>query len=74
MSLDPRAVVVANAIRHSMQVNATAGSSVNAHPNPFFINVLGEVDLLKAGESALRALDAYEAGQKKAAEAADSVK
>jgi len=61
MPTDARVVIVVNAIRQSLQVNASAGSSINAHPNPFMLQVLGEVDLLKAAETVLKQLDQYDA-------------
>lgn len=70
---DPRAVVIAMAFKQSLEINGGPGSSVNAHPNAFFLNVLGEVDLLKAGELALKRLAEYEERAAKAA-ALDIVK
>lgn len=60
-----RTVVVINAIRHSMQVNAGPGSSINQHPNPYMLQVLGEVDLLKAAEQVLKQLGEYDQAQAK---------
>lgn len=65
-----RTITVVNAIRQSLQVNAGPGSSINAHPNPFFLQVLGEVDLLKAAETVIKQLDQYDQAQAEAAKAA----
>lgn len=65
--VNARIIVVVNAIRQSLQVNASAGSSINAHPNPFMLQVLGEVDLLKAAETAIQQLDQYDAHTEEAA-------
>ena len=58
--IDPKAIAVAMAIKRAFEVNATAGSSVNAHPNAFFLNVLGAVDLYKAALSVLSTLEQLE--------------
>ena len=60
-----RTMIVVNAIRHSFQVNTGPGSSINQHPNPFCLNILGEVDLLKAAEKVLEQLGQYDAAQAK---------
>lgn len=65
--MDGRTMTVISAIRQSLQVNAGPGSSINAHPNPFFLQVLGEVDLLKAAETVVRSLNQYDAAQEQAA-------
>lgn len=60
---NPKVIQVAYAIRRSLQVNAGPGSSVNSHPNPFMINVIGEVDLYKAAEMAAQAASDYDAAE-----------
>ena len=62
--IDGRTLTVVNAIRASMQINAGPGSSINTHPNMFFLNVIGEVDLLKAAEQVIKSLTQYDAAQK----------
>lgn len=57
-------MTVISAIRQSLQMNAGAGSSINAHPNQFFLYVNGELDLLKAAEQVINSLKAYDANQK----------
>lgn len=60
MATDPKVISVAQAIKMSFEVNAGAGSSVNAHPNAFFLNIAGAVDLYKAAEAALHRAAAYD--------------
>jgi hypothetical protein len=67
--IDGRVVLVVSAIRQSLQVNAGPGSSINAHPNPFFLQVIGEVDLLKAAETVIQRLAEYDKAQAEAAKA-----
>jgi hypothetical protein len=62
MATDPKVIAVAMAIKQSLEMNAGAGSSINAHPNAFFLNVNGAVDLYKAAEAALRRAEHYVAG------------
>jgi hypothetical protein len=59
VSVDARLMVVISAIRQSIEMNGGPASSVNRHPNQFFLNVIGEVDLLKAAELVLKRLDAH---------------
>jgi hypothetical protein len=60
MSVDARIMTVVSAIKQSLQTSTGPGSSVNTHPNPFFINVTGEVNLKHAAELIIERLDAYE--------------
>jgi hypothetical protein len=64
MATDPKVIAVAMAIKQSLEHNAGAGSAINAHPNAFFLNVNGAVDLYKAAEAALRRADQYVEGVK----------
>jgi hypothetical protein len=59
-----------SAIRQSLQTHAGPGSSVNAHPNPFMLNVNGELDLQKAAQTVIAQLDVYDKHTAKEAEAA----
>jgi hypothetical protein len=63
--IDGRTMAAVNGIRHSLQVNVGPGGSINQHPNPFFLMVLGEVDLLKAAEQVIKNLAAYDQAQAK---------
>lgn len=60
MATDPKVIAVAFALKQSLEQNAGAGSSINAHPNAFFLNVNGAVDLYKMAESALKRAESYE--------------
>jgi hypothetical protein len=60
-TIDPKVIAVAAGIRQSIEQNAGPGSSVNSHPNPFFVNVTGSVDLYKAAEAALSRAAQFEA-------------
>jgi hypothetical protein len=59
MATDPKVIAIAMAIKQSLELNAGPGSSINAHPNAFFLNVNGAVDLYRAAERALAAADRY---------------
>jgi hypothetical protein len=67
--IDGRTMLVVAAIRQSLQTNAGAGSSINMHPNPFFLQVNGEVDLLKAAELVIQKLGDHDQAQAEAAKA-----
>ena len=50
MSVDAKIMTVVSAIKQSLQSACGPGSSVNTHPNPFFLNVAGEINLKHAAE------------------------
>jgi hypothetical protein len=60
MSIDAKIMTVVSAIKQSLQTSAGPGSSINSHPNPFFINVTGEVNLKHAAELIILRLNEYE--------------
>jgi hypothetical protein len=60
MSVDAKIMTVVSAIKQSLQTAGGPGSSVNSHPNPFFINVTGEVNLKHAAELIITRLEEYE--------------
>ena len=64
MSVDAKIMTVVSAIKQSLQMAGGPGSSVNSHPNPFFINVTGEVNLKHAAELIITRLEEYEAAIK----------
>lgn len=70
MSIDGRLMAAVGALRQSIEMNGGPASSVNRHPNAFFLNVIGEVDLLKAAELILRRVGEYDEHHAKDAEAA----
>jgi len=61
MSVDAKIMVVVNAIKQSLQTSGSPGSSVNSHPNPFFLNVTGEINLKHMAELVIARLEEYEA-------------
>jgi hypothetical protein len=60
VSVDAKVMTVVSAIKQSLQTSASPGSSVNTHPNPFFINVQGEVNLKHAAELIIQRLQEYD--------------
>lgn len=57
-------MTVVSAIKQSLQTSGGPGSSVNAHPNPFFLNVTGEMNLKHMAELVITRLEEYEAAVK----------
>lgn len=70
MSVDAKVMTVVAAIKQSIETSAGPGVSVNSHPNPFFINVSGAIDLKNAAVVILARLEEYEVAFKKRIEAA----
>jgi hypothetical protein len=64
MSVDAKIMTVVSAIKQSLQTSAGPGSSINTHPNPFFLNVTGEMNLKHAAELIVSRLEEYEAALK----------
>jgi hypothetical protein len=60
MSVDAKIMTVVSAIKQSLQSSGGPGSSVNSHPNPFFLNVTGEINLKHAAELIIQRLEEYE--------------
>lgn len=78
MSVDAKVMTVVGAIKQSIEQSSGPGVSVNSHPNPFYLNVNGALDLKHAAVLLLQRLEEYEAALKvkieksiKAAEAAN---
>jgi hypothetical protein len=61
MSVDAKIMTVVSAIKQSLQSSCGPGSSVNNHPNPFFLNVAGEMNLKHVAELVITRLEEYEA-------------
>jgi hypothetical protein len=78
MSVDAKIMTVVSAIKQSLQSAGGPGSSVNSHPNPFFLNVTGEINLKHAAELIIQRVEEYEAALKlkieKSIKAAEAVK
>lgn len=64
MSVDAKMMTVVGAIKQSIETAAGPGVSVNSHPNPFFLNVNGALDLKHAATLILQRLEEYEAALK----------
>ena len=64
MSVDAKIMTVVSAIKQSLQTASGPGSSVNSHPNPFFLNVTGEINLKHAAELILTRLEEYDTALK----------
>jgi hypothetical protein len=56
-------------MKQSLQQAGGPGSSVNSHPNPFFLNVTGEINLKHMAELVIQRIEAYEADLLKKLEA-----
>lgn len=64
MSVDAKLMTVVGAIKQSLQSSCGPGSSVNNHPNPFFLNVAGELNLKHVAELVITRLEEYDAALK----------
>ena len=58
--VNAKLMTVIGAIKQSIETSGSPGLSVNNHPNAFFLNVIGAIDLAKAAELVLARLEAYE--------------
>jgi hypothetical protein len=67
-TVDAKVMTVVGAIKQSLQTSMGPGSSVNAHPNPFFLNINGAMDLKHAAEMVIAHLEAFEVAAKARAE------
>jgi hypothetical protein len=57
-SISDEEMAVLGAIRQSFEMSAGAGSAVNANPNPFYIGLNGQFDLLRAAKAVVERLAA----------------
>jgi hypothetical protein len=64
MSVDAKIMTAVSAIKQSLQTSGGPGSSVNNHPNPFFLNVTGELNLKHMAELVIQRLEEYDAAVK----------
>lgn len=62
--IDQKVVEVVNAIRQAIETNPHAGLSVNSHPNQYFLNVIGALDLKRIAETVLARIESYDASVK----------
>lgn len=58
--VDAKLMTVVAAIKQSIETSGTPGLSVNGHPNPLFLNVIGAIDLSRAAQHVLARLEAYD--------------
>lgn len=58
--VNAKLMTVVSAIKQSIETSGSPGLSVNNHPNAFFLNVIGAIDLLKAAELVLTRLEGYD--------------
>jgi len=64
MSVDAKIMTVVSAMKQSLQQAGSPGSAVNTHPNPFFLNVSGEINLKHMAELVIQRIEEYEAALK----------
>jgi hypothetical protein len=69
MSTDGKLMCVVAALRHGIQTTNTPGLAVNNHPNPFFLHVMGELDLKHVAERVITNLEQYYIAEQKRREA-----
>lgn len=67
MTVSDEEMLVLNAIRQSFETNGGPGSSINPATNPFFINLTGQFDLLKAAKLVIERVNAHRAQKEKIA-------
>jgi hypothetical protein len=60
MSVDAKLMCIVAALRHGIQTLNSPGLSINTHPNPFFLHVIGELDLKHIAERVLLQLGQFE--------------
>lgn len=58
---NPRALAAARALKLAIERGVSPGLSVNSHPNPFFLNVAGSIDLLAAATYMVEDLERFDA-------------
>ena len=68
VSVDAKIMTAVSAIKQSLQTSCGPGSSVNNHPNPFFLNVAGELNLKHMAELVITRIEEFEAALKARAE------
>jgi hypothetical protein len=63
-TVDAKLVTVVQAIKQAIETSSNPGLSVNAHPNAFFLNVNGAVDLMAAARLVIVRLESFEQSMK----------
>ena len=59
-TVDAKLVTVVQAIKQAIETSSNPGLSVNAHPNAFFLNVNGAIDLMTAARLVIQRLESFE--------------
>lgn len=67
--VNAKTMAVVQALRHGITTLNSPGLSINNHPNPFFIHVIGELDLKHIAERVLKNLEQFYETEKKRTEA-----
>jgi hypothetical protein len=62
--VDAKIMTVVSAVKQSLQSSAGPGSAVNSHPNPFYMNVSGEINLKHMAELVIARVEEFEAALK----------
>jgi hypothetical protein len=62
--IDAKIMAAVSAMKQSLQQSGSPGSAINNHPNPFFLNVSGEVNLKHMAELVIQRLEEYETALK----------
>lgn len=68
-ALSDEEMLVVRSLRQAFENYGGAGSSINPHQNPFFVQALGEFDLLKSAKLVLHNLNEHRALKYAAAKA-----
>jgi len=58
--IDAQLMCIVAALRHGIQTLNSPGLSLNTHPNPFFVHVIGELDLKHIAERVVKNLEQFE--------------
>jgi hypothetical protein len=67
--VDAKLMCLVAALRHGIQTVSSPGLCVNNHPNPFFLHVIGELDLKHIAERVIKNLEEFAKTEAKRAEA-----
>jgi hypothetical protein len=61
--IDAKLMCVVAALRHGIQTLNSPGLSINVHPNPFFMHVIGELDLKHIAERVIKNMEQYDTSE-----------
>jgi hypothetical protein len=68
-TVDAKLMCVVAALRHGIQTLNSPGLSINTHPNPFFLHVIGELDLKHIAERVIKNTEEFAKSEAKRVEA-----